>query len=243
MEPSYRVVIVDDEPPAREIIEEFVNRVPDLEIVAICPNAREALDAIQNLKPDLVFLDIQMPEMTGMDLMKIPLTDRPEFVLTTAYPQYAAESYDFATLDYLTKPIAFDRFMETIVRFREKRRLLQELPNWELVNPLATGESVWVRDSKRALQIPRDEIFYVEGNKDYVKVFYKDKMLQTHLNLSQAEMVFQPPTFIRIHRSHIVRVAAIRIIDGNEVELSNGTKLDIGQKYREEVKKYIPFLK
>lgn len=211
--------------------------------MAICINAHEALDAIHNLKPDLVFLDIQMPEMTGIELMKIPMTDRPEFVLTTAYQQYALESYDFATLDYLMKPIAFDRFMGTIVKLREKRKLRNDQPNWELVNPSVAGEAVWLRDGKRVLQIPNEEIFYVEGWKDYVKVFYNDKMLLTHLNLGQAETVFQPPAFVRIHRSHIIRVAAIRIIDGNEVELSNGTKLDIGQKYREDVKKYIPFLR
>ncbi len=243
MEQSYRIVIVDDEPPARDIIEEFTNHVPDLEIVAICGNAREALEAIQNLKPDLVFLDIQMPEMTGMELMKIPLTDRPEFVLTTAYPQYALESYDFATLDYLMKPIAFDRFMATVVKLREKRKLGKGQPNWEFVDSSLNGESIWVRDGKRVLQIPNEEIFYVEGWKDYVKVFYNDKMLLTHLSLGQAEAVFQTPTFVRIHRSHIIRVAAIRVIDGNEVELSNGIKLDIGQKYREDVKKYIPFLR
>lgn len=242
MKQPYRVVIVDDEPPARDIIEVYVNRVPDLEIVAICANAHQALDEVHNLKPDLVFLDIQMPEITGMEMLRIPMIDRPEFVLTTAYPQYAAESYDFSALDYLTKPIAFERFMETVVRFR-KKKTLQNQSSWELVNPHTPGEVVWLKDGKRILQIPNGEISHVEGWKDYVKVYYKDKMLLTHLNLGQAEAVFQPPVFVRIHRSYIIRVAAIRIIDGNEIELSNGIKLDIGQKYREEVKKYIPYLR
>lgn len=167
--------------------------MPDLEIVAICANAHQALRAIQSLKPDLVFLDIQMPEMTGMELMKIPLTDPPQFVLTTAYQQYALESYNFTVLDYLMKPIAFDRFMGTVVKLREKRKPGGDRPPWEVVNPSLAGKSVWLRDGKRVLQIPNEEVLYVEGWKDYVKVFHNDTMLLTHLTLGQAETVFPPP--------------------------------------------------
>ncbi len=255
MNPPYRVVIVDDEPPARDIIDVFVGRVPDLLRVATCANAFQALDAIRQLKPDLVFLDIQMPEMTGMDLMSLHLSNRPNIVLTTAYPQYALKSYEFDVLDYLMKPIAFERFMQTIVRFKEKQARPGGHPAWATLEPpvldsapepgrdQTSHESVWLREEKRLLQIPYEEVLYVEGLKDYVKVFLIDQMILTHMTIGKAEELFAPPEFIRIHRSHIVRRSAIRLIDGNSIRLTNGTELIIGPLYRDELKKFISALR
>jgi len=255
MNQPYRVVIVDDEPPARDIIDVFVGRVPDLLTVARCANAFQALEAIQQLQPDLVFLDVQMPEMTGMDLMGLPLPNRPAIILTTAYPEYALKSYEFAVLDYLMKPIAFERFMQAILRFKEKQVRPAGLPAWTAVEPPPLGStlvpgpdqtghgSVWLREEKRLLQIPYEEVLYVEGLKDYVKVFLKDQMILTHLTIGKAEEVFCPPEFVRIHRSHIVRRSAIRLIDGSRVRLTNGTELIIGPLYRDELKKYISALR
>lgn len=242
MENPYRVVIVDDEPPARDLMATFVGRVPDLQTVACCANALDALEAIQRLKPQLVFLDIQMPGMTGMELMELPFADRPDFVLTTAYPHYAAQSYDVATLDYLVKPIAFERFMQSVVRFKKKRTEAGKTVTWEVPDAPATGESVWLREEKRLLQIPYQEVLYVEGNKDYVKVFLPGQTILTHLTLGKAAELFRPPAFIPIHRSYLVRRAAIRLIDGNRLRLTNGTELPIGPSYRESLKKYITLL-
>ncbi len=252
MEQPYRVVIVDDEPPARDLIEVFVHRVPDLQVVAICANAILALAAIQRLKPDLVFLDIQMPEMTGIDLMNLHLPNRPDIILTTAFPQYALQSYDYAVLDYLVKPIAFERFMQAVIKFKGKRNR-EDGPDGNLIDshtgrsnpnmPLADDGSVWLREEKRLLQIPHDDILYVEGMKDYIKVFLKDQMIMTHLTIGKAEELFRPPVFVRIHRSHIVRRSAIRLIDGNSIRLTNGTELQIGPLYRNELKKFIAALR
>ncbi len=261
MNPSHRVIIVDDEPPARDIIEVFVERTPDLVCVAICANAMQALEAIDQFKPNLLFLDIQMPEMTGIDLMNLRLANRPDIILTTAFPDFALKSYEFAVLDYLVKPIAFERFVQAIVKFRERRSQfpLASPGGWSAVaappfvndqrrNDSLPGSppsvsSVWLREEKRLLQIPFEEIFYVEGLKDYVKVYLNGKMILTHVSIGKAEEIFQPPTFVRIHRSHIVRQSAIRLIDGNTLILTNGVKLLIGPLYREELKRYISALR
>lgn len=254
MSQPYRVLIVDDEPPARDLIQVFVGRVPDLQCVGLCANAPQALDAIQRLKPDLVFLDIQMPQMTGMDLLGLRLTHQPDIILTTAYSDYALASYEYAVLDYLIKPIAFERFMQAIAKFRE-RQLSRESPAaWRILEAdsltgdeaslLQGGEdSVWLREEKRLLQIPYREILYVEGMKDYVKVFLADQMIMTHLSIGKAEALLQPPTFVRIHRSHIARRSAIRLIEGNLIWLINGTQLQIGPHYREALKQYISALR
>ncbi len=254
MSQPYRVIIVDDEPPARDIIEVFIGRIPDLLCVATCANAHQAADAIQQMKPDLMFLDIQMPEMTGMDLMNLRLSNRPDIILTTAYPEYALKSYEFAVVDYLVKPIAYERFLQAVVKFKEKQVRTAGLPDWAAVetsppenqdssaSPLGE-DSVWLREEKRLLQIPHDDVLYVEGMKDYVKVFLKDQMILTHMTIGKAEELFRPPVFVRIHRSHIVKRSAIRLIDGNTIRLTNGTELQIGPLFREELKKFISVLK
>lgn len=254
MNQPYQVIIVDDEPPARAIVEVFVGRVPDLACVALCANAHQALDAIQRLKPDLVFLDIQMPEMTGIDLMNLRLPLQPDIILTTAFSDYALKSYEYAVIDYLMKPISFERFMQAIIKFKEKRLQLSGSPSWTPIENAQSGKpstkttqlgenSVWLREEKRLLQIPFDDILYVEGMKDYVKVFLKDQMIMTHMTIGKAEELFPSPVFVRIHRSHIVRRSAIRVIDGNTVCLINGTELQIGPLYRDELKRFISALR
>ncbi len=255
MSQPYQVVIVDDEPPARDLIEVFIGRVPDLQVMATCANAFQALDAIQRLKPDLLFLDIRMPEMTGMDLMNLHLPNRPEIILTTAYSDYALKSYEFAVLDYLMKPIAFERFMQAVAKFKDKQVQVSKAPGGDAVehfraisDPDLAGSSfddgfIWLREEKRLLQISCADVLYVEGMKDYVRVFMTDQMVLSHMTIGKAEELFRPPAFIRIHRSHIVRRSAIRLIDGNTLRLTNGTELLVGPLYRDKLKKSISSLR
>lgn len=246
----FRTIIIDDEPPARELIEEWVNRLPDLACVGSYKNAMDGIVGIQQLRPDLVFLDIQMPEMTGLDLMSLLGDSRPEIILTTAYTQYALNSYDFSVLDYLLKPIPFDRFVKAVNKFRQKKNLVASSAALALSDftgdvdnepPLHVSDSntIWLREEKRLIQLPVQEIVYIEGLKDYVKVFTKEEMIITHLSIGQAVNVFAPPQFVRVHRSFIVMLLAIRTIDGNIITLTNGKSLQLGQIYREELKKHI----
>ena len=244
MKPPYRVIVVDDEPLARKIVEGFVKQVPDLETVAVCANARQALDAIQRLKPNLVFLDIQMPEMTGMELMAMPLADRPEYVLTTAYANYAVQSYDFKALDYLMKPIAFERFMEAVVKFLDKHRLSGSFVQPGLIGSSTTDDSLWLRVEKNSRRVRKRNILYVKGETNYVMVYLDNgKRLLTHMSMAGAEDLFLPPDFLRIHKSYIVRLSAIEQIEGNTITLENNTQLTIGPKYREKLREFIPIIR
>ncbi|MFT4031189.1 MAG: response regulator transcription factor [Siphonobacter sp.] len=237
----YQVIIVDDEPPARDILEVFIGRIPNLTCVAVCANVYQALAAMEEHKPDLVFLDIQMPELTGMDLLGMPMPHSPVFILTTAYSQYAVDSYNFKVIDYLLKPIAFERFVKAILKFKESKASTDEV--MEVNESFShTKDSVWIREEKRLLQIPFEEVVYLEGMKDYVKVFLKDQMIMSHMGLGKAEELFIPPTFVRIHRSYLVRLSAIRVIDGNTVLLDGGIEVPIGPHYREMLKKTISAL-
>jgi DNA-binding LytR/AlgR family response regulator len=249
----FKVIILDDEPPARDLLEVFVNRVPDLTCVAVCSNAMKGLEAIQQLKPDLLFLDVQMPEMTGIELMSLPISPRPEIILTTAYPDYALTSYEFSVLDYLVKPIPFERFVKAVVRFRERKQVLLVSPSEPpIVDTLEESSdrsvaysdtsSIWLREEKRLLQVPFHDVLYIEALKDYIKVHLSNEMILTHMNIGKAEKLFCPPQFIRIHRSFIVQIAVIRQISGNNVLLANGKQIQMGPLYREELKKYIPAL-
>lgn len=241
METFYRVVIVDDEPLARDIIVDYVGRVPDLQIVAICENPVSAIEAIQTEKPDLVFLDIQMPGMTGMEMMKILPPDRPEFVLVTAYPQYAVESYGFDVLDYLLKPVSFELFMRATVKFREKKEA--NIVHGEFAALSPAKNSVWLRLDKGLRQLAFTEVLHIKGGKDYIEIFLDKEKILTHMNLSRAEGLFPSPIFLRVHKSHIVRQSAIRSIEGNELKLTNGMELPIGPTFRQKLKEFIPLLK
>lgn len=257
MNPTYKAIVLDDEPPARELIKVFIDKIPDLACIATCANVMQGLHAIQVHKPDLVFLDIQMPEINGLELLAMPLHHRPDIILTTAFPEYALQSYDFSVLDYLVKPIAFERFVRSIIKFREKKQIptpaasdadsdqgLSKLQHELTLMSQALPEtnSVWLREEKRLLQIPYAEILYVEGLKDYVKVHLLNQLVVSHMTLGKAELTFLPPQFIRIHRSFIVRQGAIRLIDGNTLVLLNGQELPIGPLYRDTLKNYISFL-
>jgi DNA-binding LytR/AlgR family response regulator len=194
MKTPYRLIIVDDEEPARDLIEFFTSQISDLICVAVCNSAIQAIEALHKFKPDLMILDICMPEMSGLDLITLRLPNCPDTILATAYPEFAAKSYEFSVLDYLVKPIPFERFSQSIEKFRRKRHRLEEVfanqgPSGAesesdyskaLLQPNQNAAtSVWLREEKRLMQIPYECIFYVEGSKDYIKVYLKDHFVLT----------------------------------------------------------------
>lgn len=235
----YTVLIVDDEPPARALLADFVSRLDDLHCLASCANALQALQVLQTQPPDLVLLDIQMPELTGLQLLSMPLMPRPAVILTTAYPQYALTSYDYAVVDYLLKPIAFERFVNAIHKFRQQKdRAAVQQP----APPASTDSLVWLRQDKQLRQIAPTSVLFVEGLRDYVKVHLMDEFILTHLSIGQAEALFKPPRFVRVHRSYLVQLSAIRLIEGNTLTLLTGRQLPIGPHYRQQLRHYVPNL-
>lgn len=245
-------VIVDDEPLAQELIERFIGRLHFLNLVGKFDNAIRAMEAIERLKPDIVFLDINMPEMTGIELMGVLSTGRPNIIITTAYPQYALEGFEHDAVDYLIKPIAFDRFAKAVNKVREKMSVkgkdeeyipapdeqqAKESPQDFARREMLTAQKFFmVKEDKKLVKVNISDIVFVEGMKDYVKIHLPNHFLVTHITMTKISELLPAPQFIRINRSFIVQFSYIKLIEGNLVETSNGKKLSIGINYRDAVK-------
>ena len=240
MERNLTCLIIDDEPLARALLKKFVDRVPTLSCLGECSNAVEAVTVIHNQRPDLIFLDINMPEMTGIELLKSFTATRPQIIVTTAYPNYALDGYEYDVTDYLLKPIPFDRFLKAINRVRDRIGSAGTVENPPPDTGTAVGEDkliankfLWVKEDKKMVNVNTDEILYVEGMKDYVKIFLSDKMVVTHITMSRMEQLLPTLDFIRVNRSYIVRRSAIVAVNGNTIEMVNKKEVPIGINYRE----------
>lgn len=230
-------VIVEDEPLARNLLTEYVRKVPSLHLVEACGSPIAALEVLRNNPVDLLFLDIQMPELTGLSLLKV-LQKRPLVVLTTAYSEYALEGYELDVVDYLLKPITFERFLRAIDKV--KQRL-------EPKTPIAVSEKqavpeqpfVFVKDGTKLVKVVFDDIQYVEGLKDYVTIHMKNNQKIISLQrLKSLEEQLPPEKFIRIHNSFIVALRAINVIHKNNVQIGE-TLLPIGETYKKPFKDFI----
>lgn len=239
---------MDDEPLAQNLLEKYIKKVSFLSLVGKFDNAIEAVEGISELNPDIVFLDIRMPEMTGIEFLQSFTNHKPHIIITTAFPQYAIEGFEYNALDYLLKPIAFNRFMKAIQRISEKsfqqvEKSLEEIENevaWS--NKLSekpdlfVGNFFMVKADKKLVKVNIEEIVYVEGMKDYIKIHMTSHFIITHMTMTKIAELLPASQFIRINRSFIVSINSIKLFEGNVVEMSNGKKLTIGINYREKIK-------
>lgn len=236
-----KVLIVDDEPIAQDILRKFLDRVPYLEFLEKCDNAIEALQFIKDYKPDLVFLDVQMPEMTGIEMLNIIRDNRPFIILTTAYPNYALEGFDLDVVDYLLKPIPFDRFLKATNKCYEMYKL--KVTNSAYIEGVSASSEfdnsyIWVKEGKKLAHLSIEDIVVVKAMKDYMEIFLKDRKVIAHVTMNKLETILSPPKFLRVNRSCIVRKSAIRSIQDMRIEtiLINEEKIVIGTTYWEGLK-------
>ncbi len=232
-----RVVIVDDEDLARDILREYLSAYPDLEIVAECSNGFEAVKAVGEKKPDLLFLDIQMPKLNGFEVLEL-IEENLAVVFVTAFDQYALKAFEVHAVDYLLKPFSPERFAETLSRVRERLKHGESTKYQQLVSenrgrskPL---ERVLVRDGTRVHVIPVARIDYVEAQDDYVCFKYGGKDYLKQDTLADLERLMDPERFIRIHRSYILnieRLAKLELYakDSRVAILTDGTKLPVSR--------------
>jgi two-component system LytT family response regulator len=231
-------VIIEDEPLARNLLTDYVKKVPTLNLLKAFSNPLEALEALRVLSVDILFLDVQMPEITGITLLKV-LKKRPLVVLTTAYSEYALEGYELDVADYLLKPITFERFLKSVDKITQ--RLESEAPVIAPVHPNKqepTSPFVFVKDGTKLVKVWLDEIRYVEGLKDYVTIHTKDQKITTLQRMKALEEQLPADQFIRIHNSFIVALAAIDVIQKNEVLIGTIT-IPVGDTYRKAFKEFI----
>lgn len=229
------VMIVDDEPLALDVLETFVSRLPDLTLAARCANAMEADQALRQHKIDLMFIDIQMPQLTGIDFLK-SLRNPPLAIFTTAYQEYALQGFELDAIDYLLKPIGFDRFIKAVNKAREAFKQREgETPER---TESETDNYVYVKADKKLVRIDYDDIIYIEGLKDYVIIRCADTRTIALQTMKSLEEKLPAGRFRRIHRSFIVSMDKIISIEAGGVEVREKDKvrlLPVGKNYRDEL--------
>lgn len=223
-----RVVIIDDEQPAVDILTRFVEKVSFLELVTSTTDAFKGLEVLNAEKVDLLLLDIEMPDINGVELIK-SLNRKPLIIFTTAFKEYALDGYALDVIDYLLKPIRFERFLKAV----NKAHQLYNLQNPE---KQFIQDSILIKVEYKTVRLKFDHILYIEGCKDYVKIFTPEGMMLTRLNLKNIQGQLPDDQFMRVHRSYIVSFSKITQFQKNEIHLANKS-IPIGESYKEEVLK------
>lgn len=240
---TLKCIAVDDEPLALDILEDYISKVPFLTLVKRTENAIEALQIVQAGGIDLVFLDVQMPELTGIQFLKIA-SGKSNYILTTAYSQYALESYDLNVSDYLLKPIAFDRFYKAVEKVHNLSKKQEVAPAAVAVPapaPVSNApvqDFIFVKTEHKIQKIELDDILYIEGLKDYISIFTKSERIITLQNMKKMEETLPSSQFIRVHKSYIISLDKIESIERSRISIC-GKIIPIGDTYREEFFKRI----
>jgi len=224
-------LIVDDEPPARELLVSYIDRMDDLEVRGQCSNALDAFAFIQKHPIHILFLDIQMPRMNGLELIK-SLQERPRIILTTAYREFAVEGFELDVLDYLVKPISFERFLKSISKFHQQNVLKQPAVNTPKEEAFEKAY-MYFKVNKDLVKIFLHEIIYIESIKDYVKIITPGRSIITYQRIGYMEEKLPENKFVRIHKSYIVAVDKIISYNNEEVKVQSFS-LPIGRNYKQQ---------
>lgn len=229
--PPITCLIVDDEPLARKLIAGYVEKLPEWSIVAQCKNAVEAYEILVKEKVDILFLDINMPVINGVDFYR-SLKNPPYLVFTTAYPEYAVEGFELEAVDYLVKPVTFDRFLKAAERIYDKMLIRDRMDDPIIrLDPVEPDDHIFIKHFSKLVKIFFDEILYLEAQKDFVKFVLKSGELLAGMTMKEAEEVLPPSKFLRVHRSFIVSVKAITAMFGNTIEIGK-FQVPIGANYK-----------
>lgn len=226
-----RCLVVDDEPLALDILEDYIKKVPFLTLVKTTTSAIEGLSLVQSGAVDLVFLDVQMPELTGIQFLKI-INGKCDVILTTAYSQYALDGYELDVVDYLLKPIAFDRF------YKAAQKVLQNKGNNHLPVPESSAvqqsshDFIFVKTEHKIQKIYLDDILYIEGLKDYISIFTGTERIITLQNMKKMEESLPAKSFIRVHKSYIISLGKIESIERSRIQIGDKI-IPIGDTYRD----------
>jgi two-component system, LytTR family, response regulator len=230
-----RAIAIDDEPLALRVIEAHAKKLENLELVRTTTNAIEGLLEAQSGNIDLVFLDIQMPSLTGIQFMQI-LQGKCKIILTTAYTQYALESYEHDVVDYLLKPISFDRFQKAL------NKVILEIKTNSEVNIPATNnhqpDCIFIKTEYKLLKINHSDILYIEGGKDYITVFTKTEKILSLSSLTKLQESLPHPQFLRVHKSYIVALDKIESVERQRIFMGK-TIIPIGETYKDEFFKVV----
>lgn len=229
-----RCLVIDDEPPAREIIKQYITDTPMLQMCGECSNAIQAIGFLQQHEIDLIFLDIRMPQLSGTDFLKT-LSHPPKVIFTTAHPEYALDGYELDVMDYLLKPIRFDRFLKAVNKAFQQTAV-RNTQDRSAVEPEKKDAFVYFRADRKMMKVMLCDILYIESMKDYVKVVTGNETIITKQSISSVEAMLPEQKFIRTHRSFIVSLPAIHSFTSELINVGK-TEIPIGKLYRQQVLK------
>jgi two-component system LytT family response regulator len=249
MKTKYKVVIIDDEPPARNIIKKYLEAIPDFEVLEECSNGFEGVKIINEIKPDLIFLDIQMPKISGFEMLEL-LDEKPVIIFTTAFDEYALKAFEVNAADYLLKPFSFERFNEAVKKSRvlfkddtHQKKVIQKLIKHHETNTEYL-ERVVIKTGARIEVVPIESVFWLEAQDDYVMIHSKTGNYLKQKTMKFFEQHLDPNEFIRIHRSHIIRISYIKQIEpfskmSYQAILKNGNSIPISKAGYHKIKSLI----
>lgn len=231
-----KVLIVDDEPLAQELLEAYLQKLPDFELIGKCGNALEAFSVLNKQSIDLMLLDINMPEINGMEFLKT-LKTPPKVIFTTAYANYAVESYELNATDYLLKPITFERFFKAINKATEAIQAAKNPEPAHIAAPAtSTADNIlFVKTEGKMVKIDLAQLWFVEGLKNYVRLWTDTGKIIVHSTMKNIEDQLAPyPVFVRVSKSFIINIKFVSEIDGNVIRIK-GEMVTIGNTYRDEI--------
>jgi DNA-binding LytR/AlgR family response regulator len=231
-----KYIIVDDEPLAHEIIQEFCSMLPHLQLQHNCYSAMEAMQYLNSQKVDFIFLDINMPKLKGLDFLKT-LSNPPKTIITTAYKEYALEGYELNVVDYLLKPFSFDRLVKAVNKVSDSKTTTNPKES-KVVSGKESSFNFFVKGDKKHHQINIDNLLYIEAYGNYTKLYLSDEMLVSHEKISHYELILKDKNFLRVHKSFIVAIDKIKFIEGNRI-IINSNQIPIGQTYKSQVNKLL----
>lgn len=232
-------MIVDDEPLAHKVLEKYIHSLASLELVSKCGNAVEAAAYLHENRVDLIFLDIKMPGLTGLEFLKT-LSNPPLIVITSAYSEYALEGYEYSVVDYLLKPIEYERFLKAINRVHE--RFKQKAPESQLSRNKGTNEAVYLECDNAAHRIKLSDIKYIKGYGNYVNVHTSKKVILISGKMKTIEEQLKGTEFVRVHKSYIVSLNKIDRIEGNRIHIQEDV-VPIGRFYKKALDSILRFHK
>ncbi len=225
-----RCLIIDDEPLARDLIRNHIEKLENFEIVAECGDAMKALQELRDKQVDLMFLDIQMPQITGIEFLKI-LKNPPKVIITTAFREYALDGFELDVVDYLLKPITFERFLKSVNKY-------YQVTSDDISNPVVENHNysseetfIYVKENKRVIKLQLSEILYIEGLSEYVQIYTEKKKIVTKLSMTSLEDKLPSDGFLRIHKSFIVSLSKVEAFTSHTIEVP-GKELPIGRSYK-----------
>jgi len=228
MQDEVTCIILDDEPFAVRLLKDYADKISFLKVITAGSDVYEAMDILKNHSVDIIFLDIQMPELTGIEFMQSLRKDQ-NFIITTAYQEYALESFNFNVIDFLLKPISFQRFYKSLEKLQQWKNQFIEAEK---------SEDIFVKADRKIYRVALDAIIYIEGMRDYIRIHTEEEKIVVYENMKDILKKLPTHGFLRIHRSYIVSLKKIKLLDGNILILKNSIQLPIGETYRKKIKDY-----